>query len=73
VGVAQDVHYERADVGVLPKRDFGLTILCASRSPTSRCGRGAGSPRLCHLTKPRTGCGLTQGEDHRKCSRPIWS
>jgi 2-polyprenyl-6-methoxyphenol hydroxylase-like FAD-dependent oxidoreductase len=31
VGVAQDVHYERADVGVLPKRDFGLTILCASR------------------------------------------
>ena len=31
VGVARDVHYERADVGVLPKRDFGLTILCASR------------------------------------------
>src|ERR1700731_2739475 len=31
VGVAQDIRYERADVGVLPKRDFGLSILCASR------------------------------------------
>src|SRR5882757_7868675 len=31
VGVARDMRYERADVGVLPKRDFGLTILCASR------------------------------------------
>src|SRR6266403_1393629 len=31
VGVARDIRYERADVGVLPKRDFGLTILCASR------------------------------------------
>jgi hypothetical protein len=31
VGLAQDVSYERADVGGLPKRDFGLSILCASR------------------------------------------
>jgi 2-polyprenyl-6-methoxyphenol hydroxylase-like FAD-dependent oxidoreductase len=31
VGVAQDIRYERADVGVLPRRDFGLSILCASR------------------------------------------
>jgi 2-polyprenyl-6-methoxyphenol hydroxylase-like FAD-dependent oxidoreductase len=31
VGVAQDIRYERADVGGLPKRDFGLSILCASR------------------------------------------
>jgi 2-polyprenyl-6-methoxyphenol hydroxylase-like FAD-dependent oxidoreductase len=31
VGVAQDIRYERADVGALPKRDFGLSILCASR------------------------------------------
>src|SRR6266481_9065505 len=31
VGVARDMRYERADVGVLPKRDFGLSILCASR------------------------------------------
>jgi len=31
VGVARDIRYERADVGILPKRDFGLTILCASR------------------------------------------
>ena len=31
VGVAQDVCYERADVGALPRRDFGLSILCASR------------------------------------------
>jgi 2-polyprenyl-6-methoxyphenol hydroxylase-like FAD-dependent oxidoreductase len=31
VGVAQDMCYERADVGALPRRDFGLSILCASR------------------------------------------
>src|SRR4029077_3454287 len=31
VRVAQDVEYERPDVGVLPKRDFGLLLLCASR------------------------------------------
>ncbi|SHL70376.1 2-polyprenyl-6-methoxyphenol hydroxylase [Bradyrhizobium lablabi] len=31
VGVAQDIRYERADVGALPRRDFGLSILCASR------------------------------------------
>ena len=31
VGVAQDIRYERADVGGLPQRDFGLSILCASR------------------------------------------
>jgi len=27
----QDVHFERADVGVLPKRDFGTSVLLASR------------------------------------------
>jgi 2-polyprenyl-6-methoxyphenol hydroxylase-like FAD-dependent oxidoreductase len=31
VRLAQEVRYERADVGVLPSRDFGLSILCASR------------------------------------------
>ena len=31
VGVAQDIRYERADVGALPRRDFGLSLLCASR------------------------------------------
>lgn len=31
VQVAQEVQYERSDVGVLPKRDFGLLLLCASR------------------------------------------
>ena len=31
VRVGQDVQYERADVGVLPKRDFGMSILCASK------------------------------------------
>ena len=29
--IAQDVQYERADVGVLPKRDCGLSLSCASR------------------------------------------
>jgi 2-polyprenyl-6-methoxyphenol hydroxylase-like FAD-dependent oxidoreductase len=28
---AQEVQHERADVGILPKRDFGTSILCASR------------------------------------------
>jgi hypothetical protein len=31
VRLTQDVQYERADVGALPRRDFGLSILCASR------------------------------------------
>ena len=31
VRVAQEIQYERSDVGVLPKRDFGMTLLCASR------------------------------------------
>jgi 2-polyprenyl-6-methoxyphenol hydroxylase-like FAD-dependent oxidoreductase len=31
VRVAQEIRYERADVGVLPQRDFGLSLLCASR------------------------------------------
>jgi 2-polyprenyl-6-methoxyphenol hydroxylase-like FAD-dependent oxidoreductase len=31
VRVARDVQYERPDVGVLPKRDLGISLLCASR------------------------------------------
>src|SRR6267378_4408068 len=31
VSVAQDVRYERPDVGALPRRDFGIWLLCASR------------------------------------------
>jgi len=31
VRIARDIQYERPDVGVLPKRDFGLSLLCASR------------------------------------------
>jgi 2-polyprenyl-6-methoxyphenol hydroxylase-like FAD-dependent oxidoreductase len=31
VQVAQEVQYERPDVGVLPKRNFGISLLCASR------------------------------------------
>src|ERR1700720_3062735 len=31
VRVAQDAQYERPDVGALPKRDFGISLLCASR------------------------------------------
>jgi 2-polyprenyl-6-methoxyphenol hydroxylase-like FAD-dependent oxidoreductase len=31
VEIARDLRYERADVGALPQRDFGLTLLCASR------------------------------------------
>src|ERR1700736_3880978 len=31
VSVAQDVRYERPDVCALPRRDFGISLLCASR------------------------------------------
>jgi 2-polyprenyl-6-methoxyphenol hydroxylase-like FAD-dependent oxidoreductase len=31
VGYAQDVLFERADVGTLPRRDLGIGILCATR------------------------------------------
>src|SRR5215813_6076053 len=31
VAVAQDLQVERPDVGVVPKRDFGFSLLCASR------------------------------------------
>ena len=31
IHVAQDVRYERADVGALPQRDLGISFLCASR------------------------------------------
>jgi 2-polyprenyl-6-methoxyphenol hydroxylase-like FAD-dependent oxidoreductase len=31
VNVARDIQFERADVGLLPHRDFGLSLLCASR------------------------------------------
>jgi len=31
VAVAQDMQFERPDVGVLPKRDFGISLLCATR------------------------------------------
>lgn len=31
VRIAQELRYERADVGALPIRDFGLSVLCASR------------------------------------------
>jgi hypothetical protein len=31
VGMSRDVHFERPDVGLLPKRDLGIALLCASR------------------------------------------
>src|SRR6202048_2024935 len=31
VSVAQEIQYERPDVGALPRRDFGMSLLCASR------------------------------------------
>jgi len=31
VGFARDVQFERPDVGALPKRDFGISMLCATR------------------------------------------
>jgi hypothetical protein len=31
VGMSRDAHFERPDVGLLPKRDLGIALLCASR------------------------------------------
>src|SRR5262245_28633069 len=31
VRVAQEIQYERPDIGVLPKRNFNMILLCASR------------------------------------------
>jgi 2-polyprenyl-6-methoxyphenol hydroxylase-like FAD-dependent oxidoreductase len=31
VSLAREVQFERPDVGVLPKRDFGISMLCATR------------------------------------------
>ena len=31
VSFAREVHFEQPDVGVLPKRDFGISVLCATR------------------------------------------
>src|SRR5262249_43091997 len=31
IHAAQDVRFERADVGALPQRDLGLSFICASR------------------------------------------
>ena len=31
VSFAREVQFERPDVGVLPKRDFGISMLCATR------------------------------------------
>src|SRR5215469_834014 len=31
VAVARDMQFERPDVGVLPKRDFGISLFCATR------------------------------------------
>jgi 2-polyprenyl-6-methoxyphenol hydroxylase-like FAD-dependent oxidoreductase len=55
VAFARDVQFERPDVGVLPKRNFGISALCATRplielvlrrrarrSRTSCCGRRRG-------------------------------
>jgi len=47
VAVAQDMQFERPDVGVLPKRDFGIVVQVLSVSSASqmglRCLRGADS------------------------------
>jgi hypothetical protein len=31
VRIAQDIQFERPDVGLVPNRDFGIALLCASR------------------------------------------
>jgi 2-polyprenyl-6-methoxyphenol hydroxylase-like FAD-dependent oxidoreductase len=39
VRIAQDLHWERPGIGVLPRRDFGLSVLCASRPLTEHTVR----------------------------------
>ena len=41
VSFARDVQFEHPEVGVLPKRDFGISVLCATRPPCLRARRRA--------------------------------
>ncbi len=87
VRVAQDVQYERPDVGVLPKRDFGLSLLCASRPLIELVlrRRAEAIPNItlrpdCRVTgivparaMPRCAVfGLIPGRDDRRHWRRIW-
>jgi glycine/D-amino acid oxidase-like deaminating enzyme len=79
VRVARDIQFERADVGVLPKRDFGLSLLCASRPLIELVLRRRAEAIANIALRPewevvlqRMVFGLTPGQDVRRRWRPIW-
>jgi hypothetical protein len=86
VRIAQDIQYERPDVGILPKRDFGLSLLCASRLLIElvlrRRAEAVANIALrpeCRVTGivptgavlPCTVFGLLQDQDARRPRKPI--
>ena len=58
VQVSQDIRWERADVGALPQRDLGLSLLCASRPLIEHVLRRR-AEALANVTL-RPGCRVTQ-------------
>jgi 2-polyprenyl-6-methoxyphenol hydroxylase-like FAD-dependent oxidoreductase len=55
VGMSRDVHFERPDVGLLPKRDLSIALLCASRPLIEFMlrNRGAASPNIAFRSHSR--------------------
>ena len=49
VSFAREVQFEQPDVGVLPKRDFGISVLCATR-PADRAGAAATAEAVANIT-----------------------
>jgi 2-polyprenyl-6-methoxyphenol hydroxylase-like FAD-dependent oxidoreductase len=52
VSFAREVQFERPDVGVLPKRDFGISVLCATRPLIERVLRSQ-TERIANITLRR--------------------
>ena len=69
VRVAQELQYERPDVGALPKRDFGLSVLCASR-PLIELVLRRRAQAVPNITL-RQGCRVTETVGRRALLRPI--
>ena len=82
---ARDVQYERPDVGVLPRRDFGIQVLCATR-PLIELVLRRRTEAIANVVL-RSGCRVAEifmmppecaasdsmrGRGSPKCSRPIW-
>jgi len=72
VAVAQDMQLERPDVGVLPKRDFGISLLCATR-PLIELVLRRRAEAVANITlRARAASGLSAARDTRRPLTLIW-